>query len=118
LRWAEVGSRELSSEAQSLPEPTARVRAANQAVAILEEALVAYPAERSLIESRAVLNQLVVSIKVANTVEDAERAVLEGDTSAARGLYQDALVHLRDRSIETSERNNAEAKIREAMNRL
>jgi hypothetical protein len=118
LRWAEVGSRELSGEARSLPEPTARVRAANQAVAMLEEALVAYPAERSLIESRAVLNELVVSVKIANTVQEAERAVLDGNTSAARGLYQDALVHLRDRAIETPERENAETKIREAMNRL
>jgi hypothetical protein len=118
LRWAEIGARELSGDARSLPEPTARVRAASQAVAMLEEALVAYPAERSLIESRAVLNELVVSIKVANAVEEAERAALGGNTADARGLYQDALVHLGDRAARTPERNHAETKIREAIDRL
>jgi hypothetical protein len=118
LRWAEVEARGLSANARTLPEPTARMRAAHEAMSVIERALTAYPAEEALVESRAVLNELAMTIRVANTVEEAERAVSQGDASTARRLYQDALLQLGDGEPGTPDRERAAGKIRDAMRRL
>ncbi|MBV9242681.1 MAG: hypothetical protein JO314_11800 [Acidobacteria bacterium] len=118
LRWAELEARTLSAEARNLGEPSERVRAARAAVAVVEEAMLSYPAEEALVASRELLSELATSIKVANKVEEAERAVLAGDVSSARALYRDALIQLGHENIYTPEREHAAEKIREAMERL
>lgn len=118
LRWAEIEARTLSNHSRTKPEPSERMRAAREAVAVVEEALVAYPAEEALMESRDILSELAASIKVANTVEEAERAALRGDISGARGLYQDALTYLAHENAYVPERDRAVSRIREAIDRL
>ena len=118
LRWAEVQSKSLSADARNLAEPEQRLRAAREAIGVVEQALVAYPAEEALIESRAVLNELAVSIRVANTVERAESSALHGDLPGAGQLYREALVHLEEGDIHTPERRHAAERIREAIERL
>lgn len=118
LRWAQIEARTLSADARNLPEPSQRVHAARQAIAVVDEALVTYPAEKALIESRALLNELAVSIKVANAVEKAEHAVLRGDVADAKTAYEEALLYLGSESIRTPERDRAMYRIREAIERL
>ena len=108
----------MSSEARSLPEPSQRMRAAREAVAVVEHALVGYPAEEALIESRDILSELAVSIMIANTVEEAERVARHGDISAARELYQDALSYLGHENVHIPDRERAAVRIREAIDRL
>ena len=118
LRWAEIETRGLSASAQDLPDPTARERAAENAIAVVDQALAAYPAETSLLESRAVLGELAVSIQVANIVEDAEKAAADGDNRAARNLYCEALVLLGQDNIGSAGRERAARRIREEIDRL
>lgn len=118
LRWAEIEARSLSGEAGSLPDAAGRASAARRAVAVVNEALVSYPAEESLIASRALLTELAVSIDVANAVEEAEKAVYSGDTGAARSFYREALYVLGYGNVQTPERAHAAARIRDAMERL
>jgi len=58
LRWAELEATELTLRAQSERSSEARAKAVNDAIWVVDIAIEAYPAERSLIESRAVLNEL------------------------------------------------------------
>jgi hypothetical protein len=118
LRWAEIESRALSTEAQTLPDAAARVRAANSAVGVVDIALQSYPDDESLLGSRALLNELAISIEVTNTVLAADEAAAGGNPSSARTLYRDALQRLGTDNIHTPERERAAALIREAMDRL
>jgi len=118
LRWAEIESRTLTTDARSLDDPNQRIRAASDAVAVVDQALAHYPAERSLLESRTLLAELALSIHVANLVEQAERAVDEGAFPEARIYYRDALMSLGQENVSTPERDRAAQHIRDAMDRL
>ena len=118
LRWTEVEAQTLSNDARTSIEPSERVRAAREALAIVERSLEAYPAERALIESRALLNELVVSVQVANAVEAAESALLGGDGLTARRLYDEALARLEGGTGDRLERRRAADRIRQAIDRL
>jgi hypothetical protein len=115
LRWAELEARTLSNDAKQLPDAAGRVGAATRAIAVVEEALTAYPDDENLRESRLLLTELAVSVDVANTVIAAERAAAGGDIESARDLYEVALRRLDDESIQTSERQHAAGRIREAL---
>ena len=118
LRWAEIEAGTFANDARILPTPSARVNAASEALMTVETALALYPAEETLIESRAVLNALAMSVQVANAVEAAEQAASSGDIGLARELYADALAHLERQSDRTPERERAAERIREAIERL
>jgi len=118
LRWAEMESRDLTTDAHSLADPDQRIRAAAEAVSIVDQALVHYPTERALIDSRSLLAELALSIHVANLVEQAERAVDRSSFSEARGYYRDALLSLGQENIYTPERERAALRIRQAMDGL
>lgn len=109
LKWAEIEARSLSAEAQEKASAADRVEAASKAVTILDTALVSYPQEMNLLESRALLREMVVSIKVSDWVERAERAAFKGDRKRAVSLYKDALFYLaRDPEINESREQAAE----------
>lgn len=118
LRWAEIESKSLSADAKTLPDATARVRAARQAVDVVDQALVSYPAESSLTASRELLAELALSIEVANAVEQAEEAVVRGDTVSARSFYREALYLLGSDAVRSPERERAAERIHSAMERL
>ena len=58
LRWAELEATEMTMKAQMERSSEARAKAVDDAIWVVDTAIEAYPAERSLIESRAVLNEL------------------------------------------------------------
>jgi hypothetical protein len=118
LRWTEIEAQTFSNDARMSPRAEERVRAALEALATVEMALRSYPAEEALIESRAVLNELAMSVEVANIVEAAELAALHGDITRARGLYENALVRVAPDAGHTPERERAAERIRAAIDRL
>lgn len=118
LRWTQVEAQTLSNDARTSPDASERIRSAKEALGTVEKALDAYPAEQALIQSRALLNELLVSVQVANAVEAAEHAVDRGNTSAAVQFYEEALASLECGTGEPPERARAANRIRQAIDRL
>ncbi len=107
LRWAEIESRALTGEANTRVNTDEKVEAAQHALAVIESALGSYPAEPTLLESHDLVTEMIVSIKVAYWVEEAERAAFKGDYAAAKSLYRDALFYLARDNVYTEEREQA-----------
>jgi hypothetical protein len=111
LRWAEIESRRLTNEAQNRQRFTERIEAAQKALSVLESALGSYPSDESLLQSRELLRDLVVSIKVSDWVERAERAAFKGNYAKAKSLYGDALFYLSRDNSRSPAREQAAARI-------
>jgi hypothetical protein len=118
LRWAEIESRALTAEASSQTEPDKRIHAAQNALEVLDQALDSYPTETSLLQSRYLLSELAVSIKVSHAVEEAEKAAFRGDYGDARKHYRDALFYLSREDTLSVERERAATHILEEMQKL
>jgi heme exporter protein D len=111
LKWAEIETRNLTADAQNRAEAADRIEAARTALGVLQNALHFYPAERSLLESHSVVTELIVSIKVREWMDQAERAAFKGDYAAARSCYEDALFELTSGPIENPAREEAARRI-------
>ena len=107
LRWAEIESRLLMNEANSRTDVGEKVKAAKDAVAVIDFALESYPAEEALLESKHLLNEMIVSITVTDLVELAERAAFKNDVREAISLYRDALFYLGRDNLNTEGRQQA-----------
>lgn len=118
LRWAEIEARSLTNDAQSLPDISEKIEAAQNAINVIDSALTFYPAEVSLTQSRELINELLVSIKVSHWVEQAERAAFKGEYREARNHYRDALFYLGRDNVQTYEREQAAERINEEIQRL
>ena len=118
LQWAEIEARDLTREAKNRVSVADRVEAAQNAINVIDTALEHYPAERTLIESRAVLDDLLASIQVTHWVEQAERAEYDGDFQEARSLYRDALFYLGRDNVYSEQREQAAARIAAEIERL
>lgn len=105
LKWAEIEARSLTNDATGLVNTTKKIEAAQNALGVLESALALYPSESSLLESRELLSEMVVSIKVSHWVERAERAAFKGNYSRAKSLYRDALFYLGRDNVHSEDRN-------------
>lgn len=118
MRWAEIESRALTAEAGSHVDPSQRIRATQSALEVIDQALDAYPADTSLLQSRYLLSELAVSIKVSHAVEEAEKAAFRGEYSQARAAYRDALFYLGRENTDSAERTRAAQRIIEEMEKL
>jgi hypothetical protein len=118
LRWAEIEARQLVNEAGSRTEIDDRLRAANDAAAVIEYALETYPAEESLLDSREVIREMIVSMKVSDTVEKAERAAFRHEYRDAISHYRDALFYLGRDNLSTEERQRAADRMNAEIERL
>ncbi|MEO7538629.1 MAG: hypothetical protein ABIV21_01250 [Pyrinomonadaceae bacterium] len=118
LKWAEIESRTLTDEARARVNAGQKIESAQNALGVIESALGSYPAEPSLLESKVLLREFVVSIKVSHTVEEAERAAFKGDYGRARSLYRDALFDLGRDNIQSEGRQNAAGKINAEIERI
>lgn len=95
LKWAEIETHGLTEAARTRPEIGERIESAQKAANVIAAALTHYPTEPHLLESRDVLDELVVSIKVSSLIEQAERAVFDNDRPQARSRYAEALYVLK-----------------------
>jgi len=118
LRWAEIEARSLTSQAKSRANTTEKLEAAQNALGVVESALESYPAETSLLQSQELLREMVVSIKVSDRVEKAERAAFKGDYERAKKLYNDALFDLGRDKVQSHEREQAAVKINAEIERI
>lgn len=118
LQWAEIEAKSLTSEATTRTGVEERVGAAKEAVGVIDFALKYYPSEQSLLESRDVLTEMAVSIKVSDHIERAERAVFKGDLREALNLYRDALFDLGRDNVQSEEREKAAMHIHAEIDRI
>ncbi len=118
LKWAQIEVHALTSQAREHEDPEDKKRSAKAALGVLDTALKSYPAEDSLVESRELLREMVVSISVSDWVEKAERAVFEGDYTTARALYREALFYLGRDNLQSEARALAAQKIRSDLERI
>ena len=118
LRWAEIEVTNLTQQAQTRVHRDEKLEAANAALEVIDESLASYPSEISLLQSRALLQDLVVSIKVSDAIERAERAAFERDYSLARTLYRDALFDLGRDNVQSAARDQAAKRINEEIERI
>ncbi len=118
LMWAEIEARSLTSEARTHRIPEERLGAAQNALGVVDMALEAYPAEARLIESRNVLTELLVQVRVANLVERAELTEIDGDGLQALTLYREALFNLGENNIGNEARDRAAERIMFEIERL
>jgi hypothetical protein len=118
LKWAEIEARALTTVAKSGDDVSQKLRAAKDALGVIEFALQAYPAETTLLESRDVVNEMAVSIRVSDLVERAERAAFRRDDQEAVSLYRDALFYLGRDNVHTPERRAVADRINAEMEKL
>lgn len=118
LRWAEIEARTLTNEARSRADTSERIEAAQNALNVIESALVSYPVESSLLQSQELLRDMVVSIKVSHWIEEAERAAFKGNYAEAKSLYRDALFYLGRDNMQSQEREQAAKRINEEIERI
>lgn len=118
LQWAEIETRNMAQEVQSLANASDKVTALQSAVSVIDSALEYYPAELSLIDSRMVLNEMLTSIRVSHFVEDAERSAFKGEYKQAISQYRDALFYLGRDNLRSEQRDSAARRINIEIDRL
>lgn len=118
LSWAEIEARSLTNEARNRANIAEKLDAAQSALGVMESALASYPNEPSLVQSRELLLEMVVSIQVSDRVEEAERAAFKGDYAGAKSLYRDALFYLGRDNVQSYEREQAASHISAEIERI
>jgi len=118
LKWAEIEARTLTQEAQNRVKTTEKIAAAQNAIPVIQTALQCEPTEKSLLDSRDLLEDMVVSIKVSHWIERAERAAFKGDYPRAKSLYRDALFYLGRDNVRSDVREQAARRINEEIEHL
>ena len=99
LIWARDQSRVLTREAQQKARTSDKIETANKAVECIDSALLMYPNEIELNESKAVIGEFIASVRVAHWVELAERSAFKGHYRRAIDRYKDALFYLNDKAV-------------------
>lgn len=118
LRWTEIEVTSLTNDARSRSSSDEKVEAAAEALDVIDQSLAIYPAEQSLLQSRELLQDLVVSIKVSGWIEKAERAEFKGEYALAKSHYRDALFDLGRDNANSASRGAAAERINAEIERL
>lgn len=118
LKWAEIETKRLNNDSNSTVSFTEKVEATQKTLAILDKALRFYPHERSLVDSKQVLLEVITSIKVANWIEKAERAAFKGNNKRAISFYRDALFYLGRENVTNNEKDLIAQKIKTEIEKI
>lgn len=118
LQWAQIETRNMTHEVTGLVETGDKVSALQNALGVIDSALEYYPAERSLVESRLVLSEMLTTVKVSHFVEKAELSAFKGDVKQALSLYRDALFYLGRDNAKSEQRDAAAQRIMFEIDRL
>ena len=118
LQWAQIETRNMTQEVPGLVETGDKVSALQNALGVIDSALEYYPAERSLVESRLVLSEMLTTVKVSHFVEKAELSAYKGDVKQALSLYRDALFYLGRDNAKSEQRDAAAQRIMFEIDRL
>ena len=118
LQWAQIETRNMTQEVPGLVETGDKVSTLQNALGVIDSALEYYPAERSLVESRLVLSEMLTTVKVSHFVEKAELSAFKGDVKQALSLYRDALFYLGRDNAKSEQRDAAAQRIMFEIDRL
>jgi tetratricopeptide (TPR) repeat protein len=105
LTWARNHSRTLTREAQQRARTFDKIETANKALECINSALMVYPNEVELNESKVALGEFIASVKVAHWVELAERSAFKGHYRRAIDRYKDALFFLNQDAVKEEVRS-------------
>jgi hypothetical protein len=94
LVWASGETQNLTKEVAVRATMPDKLESAQRALGILNAALGIYPNEAKLFDSISVIEEFIISIRVAHWVELAERSVFKKHYRRAVDHYQDALFYL------------------------
>lgn len=109
LQWASIEARSLIRNSSSGANMLERSHKAHDAMDVVETALEFYPEERALIESKALISEMLTTIKVSDKVNEAERSAADGQYARARNLYRDALFYLGREHLGRDDQANTQA---------
>ncbi|MFZ1702309.1 MAG: hypothetical protein WBO10_07740 [Pyrinomonadaceae bacterium] len=118
LSWAEIEVRTLVNEVRSRVVLDEKIGAAQSALDTISFSLESYPGEPSLVQSEALLMDMMVSIRVSDWVEKAERAVFKQEYALAKSLYRDALFDLGRDNVQSPAREQAAMRINAEIERI
>lgn len=111
LVWARDQSRVLTHEAQHKARTSDKIETANKALECIDSALLMYPNEIELNESKNAIGEFIVSVRVAHWVELAERSTFKGHYRRAIDRYKDALFYLNNDAVKDEARAAGTARI-------
>jgi len=103
LSWAQNKTRLLTQESKIRATISEKLESAQRALAALNSALEFYPHDRQLLESETILKEFIISIKVSDSVEQAERSAFKGNYKRAINHYRDALFFIARESLSSPE---------------
>jgi hypothetical protein len=103
LVWAANESKIYTRELQVGNDLNRKLESGNKALSVLESALKFYPNEIQLIDSVVAVKEFMLSTKVANWIEAAEKAKFKGNNQEAMTLYRDVLFQLARENARTEE---------------
>lgn len=118
LRWAEIETGNLNRRAVESSGPRDKMVAAQSALGVIDLALSYYPEERSLIDSRGALSEIMVSMEISVLADEAEREAFRGNVRKARRNYRDALFLLGRDNVHNEGRDIAAERIIAEMEKL
>ncbi len=118
LDWVALESGELTKNANLMPTSGEKVTGGNRALLVLESALEFYPNEKKITDSILAINEFVSSTKVAESIENAEKAVSQQDIQMAISFYRDALFQLASEHIRIIEKEDVAARINQEIDKL
>jgi hypothetical protein len=111
LTWAANESKSYTQESRIFDDVNKKIESGNKALMVLETALQFYPNENQLLDSIVAVKDFIVSTKVSNWIEQAEKAKFNGDNKKALALYQDSLFLLTREQIQTDQKDLIAEKI-------
>lgn len=94
LQWAQEETRRIVREAAARLTLEEKLETANKNIETLNFALQFYPQEGQFLESLAAVREFIQTLRIADWIENAERAAFKGNYSQAIDFYQDALFYL------------------------
>jgi hypothetical protein len=118
LIWAANESKFYTQESRVKNEVVEKIESGNKALLVLETALQFYPEENRLLDSVAAVKEFILSTKITNWIEEAEKAKFNGENQRAITIYRDALFQLARENVRTEEKDLIAAKINAEVDKL
>lgn len=119
LSWAAEETRRLIREAGASMTLDEKTETANRAIEALNFALQYYPEEPQLTESLIAVREFIASVRIAEWIENAERAAFKGNYRQAIDHYQDALFNIqREPALNDEERELTSTRLNNEIEKL
>jgi hypothetical protein len=118
LIWAANESKLYTQESRIKDDVVEKIESGNKALSVLETALQFYPEESRLLDSIAAVKEFIVSTKITNWIEEAEKAKFNGENQRAITIYRDALFQLARENVRTEEKDLIALKINAEIDKL